>query len=230
MKINEYTKTGLYHLQRGEECQDRTLFSDDKNYSLAVISDGVTSCRNAFQGAETTCMAVKDFFLREGGRTFKYSPEKLSYLLTEHILFWLEKQAVKEETDVKEYASTVAAFFVDNKTGETLALSLGDSACCKIRDAQTKAVILPRRAHGQPCLVTTEGAYKAMTVRSMETRFEDALLLCTDGFIEALNQDGGKNEGIDYLLRQGNYEDMNSRLDRLEIRDDCSYIVLSRTR
>ncbi len=77
MKINEYMKAGTYHLQRGEGCQDRTLFFDDKKYALAVIADGVTSCSKASQGAESTCMSVKDFFLLEGNRTFHYSPEKL---------------------------------------------------------------------------------------------------------------------------------------------------------
>ena len=230
MKIYEYTKTGTYHLQRREGCQDRTLFFDDKKYSLTVIADGVTSCVKASQGAESTCMAVKDFFMIEGNRAFRYSPEKLSYLLIEHILFWLEKRAEKEGADVREYASTVAACFMDKKTGETLALGLGDSVCCRIRDNKTEQIIMPRRFHGHPCLVTTTGACKAMTVKLLETIVEDTLMLCTDGFADALNQDGAGIGSIDYLIRQGDFKELNNRLDNLEIRDDCSYIALSRTR
>lgn len=227
---NEYTKTGTFNLQRGEDCQDRMLFYDDKKYSLAVISDGATSCGRASEGAETTCQAVKDFFVIEGDRTFQYSAEKLSYLLTEHILYWLERKAEEERVCLGEYASTVVACFVDNKTGETLALGLGDSACCRIRDKDIEKIIIPRRFHGHPCLVTTKGAYKAMTVKVSEIGFNDVILLCTDGFVDAINRDDRRIGGVDYLLRQGDYKNLNNRLEKVEIRDDCSYMTLSRTR
>ncbi len=111
-----------------------------------------------------------------------------------------------------------------------MTLGLGDSVCCRIRDNKTEQIIMPRRFHGHPCLVTTAGACKAMTVKLSETRFGDILVLYTDGFADALNQDGGRIGSINSLLRQGSYTELNSRLDKLEIQDDCSYIALSRTR
>ena len=60
MQIHNYCKTGSFHKEIGEECQDKSLSATVGVYDIIVQADGVSSCCHGKRGAQIACEAVVD--------------------------------------------------------------------------------------------------------------------------------------------------------------------------
>ncbi|MCD8215920.1 MAG: protein phosphatase 2C domain-containing protein [Clostridiales bacterium] len=229
MNINKYTKAGEYHKLRGEENQDRLFFSKTPYYVLAAAADGATECKNSGEGAETACLALRNFIEREGEKIYGFSDEKTAYLLIEHILYFLESKSGLSGKEIQEYGSTLAAAYINKKTGETIFINLGDGCVFSICGGSLKTELKPKRFKGGPCLTTTEGAYRAVEIKRVRLKFGDSVMLCTDGFLNIIGTDNRRRGEISKLIKAENFEKLNSLLDKACEKDDFSYIAVKRT-
>lgn len=230
MRADQYIKTGAYHAARLEECQDRVFFTESARFAVAAAADGATACEHSGTGAEIACGAVGDFLEREGKNIFHYPDEKLSYLLVEHILYFLETETGKTGQGLQSYASTVAAACVDQKTGRTVVVNLGDGATFFIHENAFQMLLPPRRFRGHPCLTTTADAYKAVEIKRIWLGPGDTLLLCTDGFLHILETDRIRGGTVRNRIAAGEFSEVEQLLEAAAEKDDCGYIAVTRIR
>lgn len=230
MKVNQYIKTGNYHMSKGELCQDVIHYSENSDYAVAVVADGATACVRGREGAELACKAVEDFVNCEGSNIFVFAPEKLAYLLIEYVLFYLETFMERYKEGIQEYASTLIAACIEKRTGKSILLNLGDGAVFSLCGAEIKTQLSPKRFCGQPYLTTRKDAYKAVEVNTIELSLGNAVLLCTDGFISALNSDMQNHDRMRQAIREQEFHRLDAELEQVCETDDFAYIVVTRIR
>lgn len=221
MNIRKYSKTGSFHADAGRENQDYLLSLESREYLAVMLADGATACEWGLTGARLACEAAGQIIQREGKSFFHYPEDKMAYLLTEQILYWLECHKGGEE-DIHEYGSTFMLTFMEKKTGRTVFVNLGDGAVFSVTDRGVSCVIKPERYRGNPVLTTTEGAHRMMKVVVREVALGESVLLCSDGFLELLNR-------LEVPDLSG-LEKLENELRRMENKDDCSYIGFVRER
>ncbi len=225
MTINKFTKTGAYHRALERENQDYFCGMEGEDYVCVMLADGATGCKKGLEGAKLSCQAVADIIEHEGTAFFNYPEKKIAYLLTEQILYYIECN--KQETQsIREYGSTFMLAFMEKKTGRTVLINLGDGAVLSF-DEEGKYFyrMKPKRYDGNPCLTTTEGAQKAIEVDVLNIPWGETLFLCTDGFLDMLN-----NKKVANLLNHYDTKELNQILLSEENDDDCSYISFTRKR
>lgn len=224
MIIEKFSKTGAFHRDRDQVNQDYLFSVEGGDYIAVMAADGATACKNGLEGARITCEAVSQLIENEGMVFFRYPKEKIAYLLTEQILYKLEK-GKEQDCDISEYGSTFLLAFMEKKTGRTVFVNLGDGAAMLADGMGCVYIAPPRRYRETPCLTTTIGAEKAVDVTVADIALGDRILLGTDGFLEQL----GKHS-IKQRMMQGDMEGLNQTLQKEHNEDDCSYISFVRKR
>lgn len=224
MLIEKFSKTGTYHKKAGIENQDCIYSMEDKDYIAIMLADGATGCSHGREGAEIACEAVKQIINTERNRFFSYRLEKISFLLLEHILYFLE-QRIPQNEDIAEYGSTFSLAYMDKKTGRTVLVNLGDSAVIQTSDKGCSILSEPKRHHGSPCLTTTIGAENYVRAYEYSCPYGYSIMLCSDGFWTQLI-----STELTDLLNNNDLKNMEKLLSELETEDDCSYISFTRCR
>jgi hypothetical protein len=166
----------------------------------------------------------------EKENVFLYTPRKLSYLVMEHILYFIEMESFQNGTAVCDYASTIAFICVDNKSGKMITFSLGDGAIFHSSGPDVHTVAEPRRYYGNPGLTTTKDAYKYVEVQNLPISIGDSVLVCTDGFLHAMGyNDACRSVLQEAMLKQG-LSELDILLNNTNKPDDIGYIHYTRTR
>ncbi len=230
MQIHNYCKAGGFHRELGGECQDENLSATVGSYDIAVQADGVSGCSHGKRGAQIACEAVVDFVRLEKENVFLYVPRKLSFLMIEHILYFLEIESRKNGTDISDYSSTVAFTCVNNYTGEMLVFSLGDGAVFRSSGIQVRASLSPKRFCGNPFLTTTDGAYKYAEIKKQTLSRGDSVLLCTDGFLHAVDSSASGFSVLQNAMLSKDFSKLDTLLNSADESDDIGYIHYTRTR
>ena len=224
MIISKFSKTGTYHRETNRENQDYLYSMEGKDFLAIMLADGATACERGLEGARLSCRAMEAVIKQEGKKFFYYSKEKMAYLLTEQILYYLECYKEKLD-DIREYGSTFAMAFMEKKTGRTVLISLGDGAVGTVTENGFSYLLRPRRYRGNPCLTTTKGAAQAVQIALYNLALGDSILVCSDGFLEQM-----RRSEIVSLLDLYDVKRLNCQLSLAENKDDCSYIAFKRER
>lgn len=224
MKINKFNKVGVYHSSVKEENQDYMCSIDEREFLVIMLADGATMCKKGLDGARLACEAMCQVLKQEGKSFFNYPKEKISYLLTEHILYTIEKNK-EAEYALNEYGSTFSMVYMEKNTGRTVLINLGDGAIIINNKNGLNISLEPRKYYGNPCLTTTQGAHYAIEIDEQYLSLGDQIMLCSDGFLEQM----AENE-LTALLEHYDLKQLNKRLAAVENMDDCSYICFKRER
>lgn len=230
MQIHNYCKTGGFHTYHGEQCQDEILWTTAGSYDIAVLADGVSDCSQGKRGAQLACAAVVDFIRMEKENVFLYTPRKLSYLVMEHILYFIEMESFQNGTAVCDYASTIAFICVDNKSGKMITFSLGDGAIIHLSGNEIQTITGSRRYYGNPVLTTTEDAYKYVEIQKLPMLIGNSVLLCTDGFLHAMGSNDACRRVLQEAMLQQGLSELDILLNNTNEPDDISYIHYTRIR
>lgn len=222
MVINSFSKTGSYHRGLHKKNQDFLCSIEDKDYLAVMLADGATGCKRGLEGARLSCEAVSQIIGNEGAAFFNFPKGKIAYLLTEHILYRLECNQVKEN-DFAEYGSTFMLAYMEKKTGRTVLINLGDGAIISANGNGFSYLMRPKKYFGNPCLTTTKGADKAIDIQVENLSLQDRIFLCSDGFLHLLDKGDAAA-----MLNLYDLEVLNRQLQRTENPDDCSYISFVR--
>lgn len=229
MQIHNYYKTGSFHEEIGEECQDKSLSAIVGAYDIIVQADGVSSCCHGKRGAQVACEAVVDFIRMEKENIFLYDSRKLSFLLIEHILYFLEIEASKNGANVADYASTIAFTCANRETGEMVLFSLGDGAVFNSSGYKVNTAIAPRQHFGNPCLTTTDSAYKYAEIKKQTLSPNDSVLLCTDGFLHAVGASISGSSMLKSAIINKSFLELDNLLSNSAEPDDIGYIQYTHT-
>lgn len=224
MIVHSYSKTGAWHQKQNRGNDDRLQFWENDRFAAAVVSDGASCCSMASVGAELTCRAAVDFLQIEGERLWTYDDRALVYLLTEHVLYYLERESGQSGLPISEYAGTLMTAFLDKQSGEAILVSLGDGTVFGTQNPGVRVLLQPRQFGGRPCLTTTKNASAAMQILRISFAPGESLVLTTDGFGGA-----GKRKQITEMLSAGNWAGLSELLDRSDAADDCSFLAVTNT-
>mgnify|MGYP003300636163 CR=1 FL=1 len=224
MVVKQFSKTGSYHDQLSKENQDYLCKIEGKDYLAIMLADGATACEMGLEGAKLACEAAVQIVQKEGNIFFNYPKEKIAFLLTEQILYWLECNT-EQGKDIREYGSTFLMAFMEKKTGRTVLVNLGDGAIISVTEKGFYYLMKPKKIRGNPCLTTTKGASQAISIDIKNLSLGENIILCSDGFINQLS-----NEDIVVVLNKYDLESVNNKLQMRDNADDCSYISFVRER
>lgn len=230
MDYHYYQKVGEYHKKVGGSCQDTFLNIEDSSYSLIALADGVTACKFGKLGAEKAIEALGNFVQLEGEKLFLYAPEKLAYLLVEHVLYYLELTAISKSSDLKDFSSTLSFAYIEKKTGRAVIGSLGDSSIFGIVDNAFKPLLVPTHRTTFPFVTTSNHANKAMSILYCDLHLGDCILLGSDGFTNALLGFANSDISFSELLEKFEFGGLDSYLETCGEADDCTYIATRQTR
>jgi len=224
MIISSFSKTGSWHRAGNRENQDYVYSVEGKGFIAVMLADGASACEKGMEGAKLACEAAAGIIEHEGSVFFGYSREKIAYLLTEEILYRLERNKA-EDCDIREYGSTFALVYMEKKTGRTVLVNLGDGAVMSVTGDGFSYLLRPKRYRGNPCLTTTRGAGKAVEISVCNLALGDSVFVCSDGFLDQMSK-----EDVASLLESYDIEGLNRRLSSMENEDDCSFISFTRRR
>lgn len=224
MVINKFSKTGTYNRNLERENQDYLYSIDGKDFLAIMLADGATACEKGLEGARLSCESMAQVVKQEGSVFFNYPKEKIAYLLTEQILYYLECN-ITEGCDIREYGSTFSMVFMEKKTGRTVLVNLGDGAIMSVTETGLSYLLRPKRYRGNPCLTTTVGAGKVIDIVICNLSLGEGIFVCSDGFLNQMTK-----ENITSFLNSYDIEGLNHKLSLIENEDDCSYISFIRER
>lgn len=230
MEYHYYQKTGAYHTATGASCQDAFLNIEDSTYSLIALADGVSACKYGKAGAEKTIEALWDFIRMEGDNVFLYSPQKLTYLLLEHVLYYLELASLPESADIKEFSSTLAFACIEKKTGRAVVGHLGDGSIIGFVQNTVKQLSVPTMYTNKPFVTTSKYANKAMVVQYYDLSLGDCILLGSDGFAHASLAIERSGISFNEVLEKFEFGELDRYLEEYPEADDCTYVAVKQSR
>jgi serine/threonine protein phosphatase PrpC len=221
--IIQYQKTGSYHLEQGQPCQDTICFLEDESYVIMVLADGATACAQATLGADTASRTAAKYLLQYGAHLAGFSEEKAAFLLVEEVRSALEARAALDGLPVEEYGSTLSACLIHKETGVIQLYFLGDGAAYLTGNG-TMINVTPATHHQGCPLTVTKDAHKALRITSLHPDRDQKLMLCSDGVLRACREQEVRTD-ISQALCRGAYTAVRDILKEARTEDDCSFIV-----
>ncbi|MBS7528288.1 protein phosphatase 2C domain-containing protein [Fusibacter paucivorans] len=220
-----YSKIGRYHQRRNEENQDYTFKDENQRFYLIALADGASACSESALGAKIACNTVKDYLFLVGSEIFDWNESKIAFLINEQVFSKIKKYAETMDKPVDQFGSTLAFCFIDKMLHRVLMFNLGDGAIFLKKDHQYSLISPPRNfGVNVSCLTTTEEAYKYTQVKIISAWVDVSFFICSDGFHHLLK--GHKySEAIQNAMLQNDYPLICKLIDRIEIEDDCSFIL-----
>lgn len=219
MVISRFSKTGSYHASRREVNQDCVMAEDTPSYTVLVLADGATGCREGREGAMLACQAAMQIVRQEGRDFFQGTEKKIAYLLEEHILYFLENEGHGGDA-LADCGSTLELVFIEKETGRCVMMNLGDGAVFSVKNGKINWRLAPRRFGRNPALTTTKDASRVIDVKRADLSDGERIFLCSDGFLDEL-----ADPAVLQAVMDGRIEDLKEKLGGMDMPDDCSYIT-----
>lgn len=222
-KITASSNCGKRHEMKNMLSQDRYFIRSGEGKYIAVLADGIGKTNLNVVGTEMTAQL-----------TAKYLEERFDWIMTEKpdvvaedymatIIEKLLEMAEEYKTPVKEFASTIMAFCVDETQDRYCLLHLGAGIILYRNPAgQMRVLSFPEVSlySNLSTLTTTDGAaHKLKIMRGSAERISQ-LALMTDGMYETKKEPGD----FERMLRD---IEQNRPLEQ-EV-DDKSVVMLYRT-
>lgn len=219
-----YQKTGKYHLEKGLDNQDIVYEAESKTAKIIVIADGVSSCANGKQGAETACKAVIDIMLNETEYMFSSSKEKVAGLLSSYVYKKLSIVAKKDKQPVSSYSSTLSFVCYNKISGEIMTFILGDSLIYLILDGNMTLACKPKLSDdSKTYTTTTKNVAEVIEINLFASQNSARYLLATDGAWKTFYSGGVLSDKIEQAVRE---EKIIDYLEEQQCTDDCSIVMM----
>ncbi len=183
-KFYTLKELGKRHEMKNMLCQDRCFVRARNHKYIGVLVDGIGTTNLNVIGAEMAAQI-----------TAGYIEEKFDWIVTEdssvvasdyleYINENLREMADLYNKPIREFASTVMAFCVDESQNRYCALHLGDGIIMyKSNTGQMRVMSFPEIGFYsvRTTLTTTEGAYSRLSIKRGSAESIDQIALMTDG-------------------------------------------------
>lgn len=233
-KFDSFTKTGRYHLSNEINNQDAFSTGSNDRFDVVVLADGVSSCKKSGEGAEITVEAVKKIFLENGDIIIKSDVKESSAAVLSVLYNELEKKAKKDNEEVEEYASTLAAVLIDRKTKNTFAMNLGDSMIMGVKGVDIGIVGMPcDSSKGIPTTITNLSNHftDSIMINSKDGDYKyDTYILCSDGAWREMFHKGKLRNDVKEMILKRDFNRLRNFLKDKNTLDDCTFIALDTER
>lgn len=228
--IYQYSRTGTYHIQNGQNNQDVILTKETKRFSAAVLADGVSSCSKAAEGAAIAAKALIELLMDSGEFFFGFDSKKTTDFILSRVLFELNKTAQKSGNDAAEYSSTLCSVIFDKTTRKLLYFSLGDSMITATGSKGFEILAAPYEDNGTGCCTTTtENASAAVRTAVINAEEYDSVLLLSDGAWANLFCKGSLSGNVRDMIVRQDMPALAAYIENLGGQDDNSFIAMELT-
>lgn len=211
--------------------QDCVLFEENGHVALAAVADGVSSCKNAAEGAQIACQTIKQIMTQESDYYFSCKQDCVGSLLLNYVCRVLQSAADEAGEDVMSYASTLSFVCFHKKSGKMMVFSLGDSKVFSVGETGIQCLTDSQADENNRCCATvTQGAEKQVQLQVFVYDGQTDYLLMTDGAWRLLYTDCRLRKDLREQIEKRNYRDLASFFENMKPTDDCSYIALQSDR
>ena len=183
-KFYTVKELGKRHEMRNMLCQDRCFVRARNHKYTGVLVDGIGTTNLNVIGAEMAAQSTAGYIEEKFNWIMTEDPAVISSDYLKCIYEELQEQAVLCNKPIREFASTVMAFCVDESQNRYCALHLGDGIIMyKRNDGQMRVMSFPEIGFYsvQTTLTTTEGADSRLSIKRGSAECIDQIALMTDG-------------------------------------------------
>lgn len=224
-KSHEYSSAGTNHNGNEQENQDVVLSGHNRNFEVAVVADGVSTCTKGKEGAEIAAKAIESLFLSKGNELMQFDEKQITDVLVQHMLYYLNKQAEADGISVEEYSSTMTAIVVDKLNKKTLTFNLGDGLIMGVQDGKIKVAGMPADTRDGTPTTTTKNV-SSIAEAKVHDGIWDSTILCSNGaWKEMFNKNKLKPE-IAKMILDKDFERVIEYLEQQETTDDRTFVAL----
>lgn len=224
-------RTGARNEKEEKACQDVFYVRETQNFLFFGLADGRSGSLYGAEGGHACLEAAADFVQKLGISEFIHYPfpDELPCMLMKEIRRVIRSMAKVNNSDRKEFASTLVAVAVDRLTGEYGLVHLGDGSVVGIRRNGT-IVTLSSPENGvsryHTWLTTSENAVPHLRVTFGSVLDKRRLLLMSDGAecFRVGNRIPGKRKKE--LLFNGTHQQIAEHLMDIHPVDDVGLWIL----
>ena len=182
-------KTGILHEKKGMKCQDQTVIERRGDRYSAALLDGRGDTDKNAEGVKEIAEEVNHVLLRDFEELYEEKDERaVANHLMLHIFRKMEKLSKMYRVGYEEFASTLLAFCIDEKTEKYIAIHLGDGTIVAKNSSDTiKIISRPENGgcNNQTYLTTSKDILKYIRIyRGTVDEQVEGVVLASDGFTD----------------------------------------------
>lgn len=224
--VTQCCKSGIFHNNDADRNQDVVFSAENRNYITITLADGVSSCKEARNGAQAAGRAVMDLLLLKGSFFLTLGQEKRAELVVSHLQYELQQHASQAGRPFSEYASTVAGILLEKKTKRMLLFNLGDSLILSVQNGMCKILSMPSDSAAGCPVTTTKGAARLARTGVFDASFMESVLICSDGAWKNMFDRNYLRKDVKQMLLETDYKALAQFLQLQNCYDDYSFISL----
>lgn len=222
--IKKYSGAGEHHSFDSNRNQDAIATASDKRYIAVSLADGVSTCSEAKAGANIACERLNELLKNKASFFFRFDEKQIADVVISHILYELKKQALKDNTDIEEYSSTISSVLIDTKLRKALLINLGDGIIMGTSQGNVEVLSMPCDSRYGCCVTTTKNAMNSVSVKTIDTRLVDSIIICSDGAWREMFHKTRMKAEPEKLLINNEFEDLGEFLKQQNCFDDFSFV------
>ncbi len=224
--MNYMSEAGKHHGYDNEKNQDCVLYEKKNNVLYIILADGVSSGKYSADGARIACKITKEFLNAMGEKIFERNSYEIAGSLLADINIALKCEAEKSQTNINEYASTIAFSVIDNNRNEIYYFSLGDNLILALGEKKFTVLTMPSDSREGCCVTTTLNGYmysKSGVINTIEVK---SVVICSDGAWNIMYNRNKMYPVVREALINRDYDSLRKLLKGKERVDDCSFISI----
>lgn len=199
---------------------------ENERYAVIALADGVSTCKEAREGAYIACSAITNLMSKRGDFFVECDKEKAAEFVLSHILYEIRKISENSGMKIEDYSSTIACVVVDKKTNKMFFFSLGDSMIITTQNSGCSILSMPTdSSYGCP-VTTTKHAQNMANSGVLDVGDIKSVMICSDGMWEKFFDRNTMKKNIQKMIVECQYDEIEHYLESQEMCDDYSFISL----
>ena len=154
-----YTKRGIYHKQKNESSGDIVRGTDNGEFAVLTLADGVSSCKYGAEGASLVSSYAMEYAYKQYA-DLRFLPKEWPVYMLNLVKKKLKSAVNNDESLYYEHSSTLMVLVLDRANGSMNYCSIGDGILIAIDDNKCPVICMPQGDKNGCPVVTTEGIEK----------------------------------------------------------------------
>ncbi len=222
----KFSKAGKYHNNESERNEDVIQSGENNNFSVITLADGVSTCKNAKEGAKVASEAITELFLRKGEHFLSFEKETIAYHCILHILHKLRETTERTKEVIDAYSSTIASVVLDKQNNQLMYFNLGDGLILSTRDDEFHILARPSCSSLGCPVTTTKNAWGVVDTEIIDLDGMNKVWIFSDGAWKQLMDRNTFKPEVKEWIRKNDHKSIEKYLENRNGLDDYSFIIL----
>lgn len=224
--VNYFTAAGERHCFKESNNQDAVMYRENERYCVIALTDGVSSCKYAREGAALACESAAEHLIENAERFFAMGARQTTEALISRILRRLQSAADAISAPVEEFSSTLACVLADKESGKLLYLNIGDSLIMAVRGEECYVVAMPADSRNGCYVTTTWNAAQSARCGMIDTQQISSVMICSDGAWKLMYKRSRLQSSVREMILDQQFDRLKEALRQFQRPDDCSFITM----